>query len=80
MANRLRLTRSHINDFLDNGFTKEEMKMVWETHRILEDEGIQVSPTCVRIPVFYGHSKPSMLRQKPRFRVMRERCYLTYLA
>ena len=47
----------HIGDFQDNGFTKEEMKMVWETHRILEDEAIQVSPTCVRIPVFYGHSE-----------------------
>ena len=47
----------HIDDFQDNGFTKEEMKMVWETHRILEDEAIQVSPTCVRIPVFYGHSE-----------------------
>ncbi|MEC8633697.1 MAG: aspartate-semialdehyde dehydrogenase [Pseudomonadota bacterium] len=47
----------HIDEFQDNGFTKEEMKMVWETHRILEDEAIQVSPTCVRIPVFYGHSE-----------------------
>jgi len=47
----------HIDDFQDNGFTKEEMKMVWETHRIFEDESIQVSPTCVRIPVFFGHSE-----------------------
>ena len=46
-----------IDKFLDNGFTKEEMKMVWETHKILNDETIQVNPTAVRIPVFYGHSE-----------------------
>lgn len=46
-----------IDDFQDNGYTKEEMKMVWETKKILEDEGIQVNPTCVRVPVFYGHSE-----------------------
>lgn len=47
----------HIDAFLDNGYTKEEMKMVWETKKIFGDESIQVSPTCVRIPVFYGHSE-----------------------
>ncbi|HEU4857748.1 MAG TPA: aspartate-semialdehyde dehydrogenase [Rhodanobacteraceae bacterium] len=47
----------HIDVFLDNGYTKEEMKMVWETRKILEDESIQVNPTCVRVPVFYGHSE-----------------------
>ncbi|HJU09078.1 MAG TPA: aspartate-semialdehyde dehydrogenase [Rhodanobacteraceae bacterium] len=47
----------HIGDFQDNGYTKEEMKMVWETRKILEDESIQVNPTCVRVPVFYGHSE-----------------------
>lgn len=46
-----------IDVFQDNGYTKEEMKMVWETHKILEDDGIQVNPTCVRVPVFYGHSE-----------------------
>ncbi len=46
-----------IDVFLDNGFTKEEMKMVWETRKILEDDAIGVNPTCVRIPVFYGHSE-----------------------
>ena len=54
----------HIDEFQDNGFTKEEMKMVWETHRILEDDGIQVSPTCVRIPVFYGHSEAVYVETK----------------
>jgi aspartate-semialdehyde dehydrogenase len=47
----------HIDVFQDNGYTKEEMKMVWETRKILEDDAIQVNPTCVRIPVFYGHSE-----------------------
>jgi len=47
----------HIDDFMDNGYTKEEMKMVWETHKIMGDDGIRVNPTAVRIPVFYGHSE-----------------------
>ena len=47
----------HIDVFLDNGYTREEMKMVWETRKILEDDSIQVNPTCVRVPVFYGHSE-----------------------
>jgi aspartate-semialdehyde dehydrogenase len=47
----------HIDDFQANGYTKEEMKMVWETRKILEDESIAVNPTCVRVPVFYGHSE-----------------------
>ena len=46
-----------IGEFMDNGYTKEEMKMVWETKKILESEEICVNPTCVRIPVFYGHSE-----------------------
>ena len=46
-----------IDQFQDNGYTKEEMKMVWETQKILGDDSIQVNPTCVRIPVFYGHSE-----------------------
>ena len=47
----------HIGNFEDNGYTNEEMKMVWETHKILEDDSIEVNPTCVRVPVFYGHSE-----------------------
>lgn len=46
-----------IDTFQDNGYTKEEMKMVWETRKILEDNSIQVNPTAVRVPVFYGHSE-----------------------
>ena len=47
----------HIDEFQENGYTKEEMKMVWETQKILEDEHIAVNPTAVRVPVFYGHSE-----------------------
>jgi aspartate-semialdehyde dehydrogenase len=47
----------HIDDFQDNGYTKEEMKLVWETRKILGDASIQVNPTAVRVPVFYGHSE-----------------------
>ena len=47
----------HIDDFMDNGYTREEMKMVWETRKILGDESIQVNPTAVRVPVFYGHAE-----------------------
>ncbi|MFH0351788.1 MAG: aspartate-semialdehyde dehydrogenase [Chromatiales bacterium] len=47
----------HIDDFQANGYTKEEMKMVWETRKILDDEGLLVNPTAVRVPVYYGHSE-----------------------
>ena len=47
----------HIDVFLDNGYSKEEMKMVNETRKILGDESIEVSPTTVRVPVFYSHSE-----------------------
>jgi aspartate-semialdehyde dehydrogenase len=47
----------HIDTFEDNGYTREEMKMVWETQKILEDPDITVNATCVRVPVFYGHSE-----------------------
>lgn len=47
----------HIDVFLDNGYTKEEMKMVHETVKIMEDPAIKVTATAVRVPVFYGHSE-----------------------
>ena len=47
----------HIDAFMDNGYTKEEMKMVWETRKIMEDDAIRVNPTTVRVPVFCGHSE-----------------------
>ena len=46
-----------IDSFQDNRYTKEEMKIVWETHKILGDDSIKVNPTAVRIPAFYGHSE-----------------------
>ncbi|NPB09034.1 MAG: aspartate-semialdehyde dehydrogenase [Thermodesulfobacteria bacterium] len=47
----------HIDVFLENGYTKEEMKMVNETKKIMEDEDIGVTATTVRVPVFYGHAE-----------------------
>lgn len=46
-----------IDVFMENGYTKEEMKMVWETRKIMGDETIMVNPTAVRVPVFFGHSE-----------------------
>jgi aspartate-semialdehyde dehydrogenase len=47
----------HIDSFLDNGYTKEEMKMVNETRKIFGDHTIGITATTVRVPVFYGHSE-----------------------
>ena len=47
----------HGGDFMDNGYTTEEMKLVWETRKILGDDSILVNATVVRVPVFYGHSE-----------------------
>ena len=47
----------HIDAFLEDGYTKEEMKMVNETRKILEDDTIRITATTVRVPVFYGHSE-----------------------
>ncbi|MGH8255339.1 MAG: aspartate-semialdehyde dehydrogenase, partial [Steroidobacteraceae bacterium] len=46
-----------IDRFQDNGYTKEEMKLLWETQKIMEDSTIRVNATAVRVPVFYGHSE-----------------------
>jgi aspartate-semialdehyde dehydrogenase len=56
----------HIDVFLDNGYTKEEMKMVWETQKIMGDAEIQVNPTTVRVPVFYGHSEAVHLETRDK--------------
>jgi len=79
----------HIDTFQDNGYTREEMKMVWETQKIFEDESISVNPTCVRIPVFYGHSEAvhietrdkigleqvrALLAEAPGVELLDERC------
>ena len=54
----------HIDEFQDNGYTKEEMKMVWETRKIFGDDEILVNPTAVRVPVLYGHSEAIHLELK----------------
>ncbi|MDH3339087.1 MAG: aspartate-semialdehyde dehydrogenase [Gammaproteobacteria bacterium] len=56
----------HIDDFQDNRYTKEEMKMVWETRKIFDDNDILVNPTAVRIPVFYGHSEAVHIETKEK--------------
>ena len=56
----------HIDEFQPNGYTKEEMKLVWETRKILGDASIQVNPTAVRVPVFYGHSEAVNIETKQK--------------
>jgi aspartate-semialdehyde dehydrogenase len=56
-----------IDKFLDNGFTNEEMKMILETKKIMGDESLQVTATCVRIPVVFGHSESVYVELKEDF-------------
>jgi aspartate-semialdehyde dehydrogenase len=56
----------HIDTFEDNRYTREEMKMVWETRKILGDESIAVNPTAVRIPAFFGHSEAVHLETRDK--------------
>ena len=58
-----------IGDFEENGYTTEEMKMVRETQKIFEDPDIVVNPTCVRIPVFYGHSEAVHIETREKISV-----------
>ena len=66
----------HIDDFQDNGYTKEEMKLVWETRKILGDDSIQVNPTAVRVPVYYGHSEAVHIETRSKISVERVRALL----
>lgn len=66
----------HIDDFQDNGYTKEEMKLVWETRKILGDDSIQVNPTAVRVPVFYGHSEAVNVETKRKLSAAEARALL----
>ena len=59
----------HIDAFQDNGYTKEEMKMVWETQKIFEDDSILVNPTAVRVPVYHGHSEAVHIETKEKIDV-----------
>src|SRR5699024_10046916 len=56
----------HIDVFMDNGYTKEEMKMVWETQKIIADDQIKINPTAARVPVFYGHSEAVHIETKQK--------------
>ena len=56
----------HIDTFQENGYTKEEMKIVWETQKILNDKTIAINPTAVRVPVFYGHSAAVHIETKDK--------------
>jgi aspartate-semialdehyde dehydrogenase len=58
-----------IGDFEENGYTLEEMKMVWETKKIFEDDDIVVNPTCARTPVFYGHSEAVHIETREKITV-----------
>ncbi len=59
----------HIDVFLDNGYTKEEMKMVNETIKILHDDKLKITATAVRIPVYYGHSESINIELKEEFNI-----------
>ncbi|MCH9769479.1 MAG: aspartate-semialdehyde dehydrogenase [Gammaproteobacteria bacterium] len=59
----------HIDEFQENGYTREEMKMVWETQKIFNDSHLQVNPTAVRVPVFYGHSEAVHIELKQPMRI-----------
>jgi len=63
----------HIDVFLENGYTKEEMKMVWETKKIFNDAAITVNPTTVRVPVFYGHSEAVHIETREKITAERAR-------
>jgi aspartate-semialdehyde dehydrogenase len=65
-----------IDAFQDNGYTKEEMKMVWETHKIMEDKTIRVNPTAVRVPVFFGHSEAVHIETRKKITVTEARALL----
>lgn len=66
----------HIGNFLENGYTEEEMKMVHETQKIMEDSNIRVSATTVRVPVFYGHSEAVNIQTKRKLTAKEARVLL----
>jgi aspartate-semialdehyde dehydrogenase len=66
-----------IDQFQDNGYTKEEMKMLWETRKILEDPNIRVNATAVRVPVFFGHSEAVHLETRTKITAEEARALLS---
>lgn len=65
-----------IDVFMENGYTKEEMKMVWETQKIMADDDIKVNATAVRVPVFFGHSEAVHLETREPISVSEVRVLL----
>jgi len=65
-----------IDVFMENGYTKEEMKMVWETRKIIGDDAIQVNPTTVRVPVFFGHSEAVHIETRAKISAEQARALL----
>jgi aspartate-semialdehyde dehydrogenase len=65
-----------IDSFQENGYTREEMKMVWETHKIMGDKTIRVNPTAVRVPVFFGHSEALHIETRKKISVTEARALL----
>lgn len=68
----------HIDIFFDDGYTKEERKMIYETRKILEDESIRISPTCVRVPVVGGHSESVNIEFEKSFTLEDVRAVLSH--
>ncbi len=66
----------HIDVFMENDYTKEEMKMVKETNKILEDDDIKVTATCVRVPVFYSHSESINIETEKKINAKEARAIL----
>lgn len=56
----------HIDDFQDNDYTREEMKIVWEMHKIFDDSSLAINPTAVRVPVFCGHAASVHIETKDK--------------
>ena len=65
-----------IDKFQDNGYTKEEMKMFWETRKILGDKSIRVNATAVRVPVFFGHSAAVNIETRSKITAAQARAIL----
>lgn len=63
----------HGGDFIDNGYTSEEMKLVWETRKILGDDNIRINATVVRVPVFYGHSEAVNIETRDKMTAVQAR-------
>lgn len=67
----------HIDDFLDNDYTREEMKIVWEFRKIMGDNDIMINPTTVRVPVVCGHSAAVHIETKEKITVQQVNALLS---